>query len=70
MAGKSNGVGVILKEQCIRNVLEVKRVSDRVMGLKLQSESVVFSVWVLVCWVLLAHRWDVSLKRGRNTGES
>ncbi|KAK3544274.1 hypothetical protein QTP86_009070 [Hemibagrus guttatus] len=33
---KRNGVGVVLKEEFVRNVLEVKRVSDRVMSLKLE----------------------------------
>ncbi|KAK3537270.1 hypothetical protein QTP70_007006 [Hemibagrus guttatus] len=34
---KRNGVGVVLKEKFVRNVLEVKRVSDRVMSLKLEG---------------------------------
>ena len=38
--GKRNGVGIILKEEFVRNVLEVKRVSDRVMNLKLEIEGV------------------------------
>ena len=42
--GKRNGVGVILKEEFVRNVLEVKRVSDRVMSLKLEIEGVIFNV--------------------------
>ncbi|MCJ8737952.1 hypothetical protein PDJAM_G00030000 [Pangasius djambal] len=37
---KRNGVGVVLKEEFGRNVLEVKRVSDRVMSLKLETEGV------------------------------
>ena len=41
---KRNGVGVILKEELVRNVLEVKRVSDRVMSLKLEIEGVMFNV--------------------------
>ncbi|TRY92459.1 hypothetical protein DNTS_028165, partial [Danionella cerebrum] len=39
-----NGVGVILKEEFVRNVLEVKRVSDRVISLKLEIEGVVLNV--------------------------
>ncbi|KAK3536119.1 hypothetical protein QTP70_029528, partial [Hemibagrus guttatus] len=31
---KRNGVGVVLKEEFVRNVLEVKRVSDRVVSLR------------------------------------
>ncbi|KAK3531193.1 hypothetical protein QTP70_015134 [Hemibagrus guttatus] len=38
--GKRNGVGVVLKEEFVRNVLEVKRVSDRVMSLKLEIKGV------------------------------
>ncbi|KAK3512263.1 hypothetical protein QTP70_002277 [Hemibagrus guttatus] len=41
---KRNGVGVVLKEEFVRNVLEVKRVSDRVMTLKLEIEGVMFNV--------------------------
>ncbi|KAK3569279.1 hypothetical protein QTP86_026572, partial [Hemibagrus guttatus] len=41
---KRNGVGVVLKEEFERNVLEVKRVSDRVMNLKLQFEGVMLNV--------------------------
>ncbi|KAK3566081.1 hypothetical protein QTP86_025534, partial [Hemibagrus guttatus] len=39
-----NGVGVVLKEEFVRNVLEVKRVSDRVMSLKLEIEGVTLNV--------------------------
>ncbi|KAK3519746.1 hypothetical protein QTP70_003915 [Hemibagrus guttatus] len=41
---KRNGVGVVLKEEFVRNVLEVKRVSDRVMSLKLGIEGVMMNV--------------------------
>lgn len=41
---KRNGVGVILKEEFVRNVLEVKRVLDRLMSLKLEIEGVMFNV--------------------------
>ncbi|KAK3572375.1 hypothetical protein QTP86_032601, partial [Hemibagrus guttatus] len=41
---KRNGVGVGLKEEFVRNVLEVKRVSDRVMSLKLEIEGVMLNV--------------------------
>ncbi|KAK3511358.1 hypothetical protein QTP70_005291 [Hemibagrus guttatus] len=41
---KRNGVGVVLKEEFVRNVLEVKRVSDRVMSLKLEIEAVMLNV--------------------------
>ncbi|KAK3523754.1 hypothetical protein QTP70_009236 [Hemibagrus guttatus] len=41
---KRNGVGVVLKEEFVRNVLEVKRVSDRVMNLKLEVEGVMLNV--------------------------
>ncbi|KAK3535564.1 hypothetical protein QTP70_016834 [Hemibagrus guttatus] len=41
---KRNGVGVVLKEEFVRNVLEVKRVSDRVMSLKLEIDGVMLNV--------------------------
>ncbi|KAK3548121.1 hypothetical protein QTP70_004879 [Hemibagrus guttatus] len=41
---KRNGVGVVLKEEYRGNVLEVKRVSDRVMSLKLEIEGVMLNV--------------------------
>ncbi|MCJ8737661.1 hypothetical protein PDJAM_G00026650 [Pangasius djambal] len=41
---KRNGVSVVLKEEFVRNVLEVKRVSDRVMSLKLEIERVILNV--------------------------
>ncbi|KAK3570815.1 hypothetical protein QTP86_027625, partial [Hemibagrus guttatus] len=44
VGSKRNGVGVVLKEEFVRNVLEVKRVSDRVMSLKLEIEGVVMNV--------------------------
>ncbi|KAK3507091.1 hypothetical protein QTP70_005315 [Hemibagrus guttatus] len=44
MDSKRNGVGVVLKEEFVRNVLEVKRVSDRVMSLKLEIEGVMLNV--------------------------
>ncbi|MCJ8736396.1 hypothetical protein PDJAM_G00258050 [Pangasius djambal] len=44
VTSKRNGVGVVLKEEFGRNVLEVKRVSDRVMSLKLEIEGVMLNV--------------------------
>ncbi|KAK3545478.1 hypothetical protein QTP70_007724 [Hemibagrus guttatus] len=41
---KRNGVVVVLKEEFVRNVLEVKRVPDRVMSLKLAIEGVMLNV--------------------------
>ena len=42
--GRRNGVGVILKEDYIGRVIEVKRVSDRMMYMKLDIEGVMMSV--------------------------
>ncbi|KAK3553381.1 hypothetical protein QTP70_003544 [Hemibagrus guttatus] len=41
---KRNGVGVVLKKEFVRNVLEVNRVSDRVMSLKLEIEGMMLNV--------------------------
>ena len=42
--GRRNGVGVILKEDYIARVLDVKRVSDRMMYMKLDIEGVMMTV--------------------------
>ena len=42
--GRRNGVGVILKEDYIGRVVEVKRVSDRIMDMKLGIEGVLMTV--------------------------
>ncbi|KAI5627960.1 hypothetical protein C0J50_3226 [Silurus asotus] len=42
--GKRNGVGVILKEEYSKSVVEVKRVSDRVMIVKLEVEGVITNI--------------------------
>ncbi|KAF7690015.1 hypothetical protein HF521_011819 [Silurus meridionalis] len=42
--GKRNGVGVILKEEYSKGVVEVKRVSDRVMNVKLEVEGMMMNV--------------------------
>ncbi len=44
MDGQRNGIGVILKEEYLNSVLEVKRVSDRMMSVKLEIEAVMINV--------------------------
>ncbi|KAF7688130.1 hypothetical protein HF521_014136 [Silurus meridionalis] len=43
VGGKRNGVGVILKEEYSKSVVEVKRVSDRVMNAKLEVEGMMIN---------------------------
>ncbi|KAF7703475.1 hypothetical protein HF521_022482, partial [Silurus meridionalis] len=42
--GKRNGAGMILKEEFSKSVVEVKKVSDRVMNVKLEVEGVMINV--------------------------
>ncbi|KAI5610689.1 hypothetical protein C0J50_11967, partial [Silurus asotus] len=42
--GKRNGVGVILKEEYSKSVVEVKRVYDRVMIVKVEVEGMMINV--------------------------
>ncbi|KAI5089279.1 hypothetical protein C0J45_20687 [Silurus meridionalis] len=42
--GKRNGVGVILKEEFSKSVVEVKRVSDRVMIVRVEVEGMMINV--------------------------
>ncbi|KAL7881155.1 hypothetical protein SRHO_G00034090 [Serrasalmus rhombeus] len=41
---KRNGVGIILKEQLVKSVLDVKRVSERIMSLKVEIDGVILNV--------------------------
>ncbi|KAI5085372.1 hypothetical protein C0J45_23769 [Silurus meridionalis] len=42
--GKRNGVGVILKKEYSKSVMEVKRDSDRVINVKLEVEAMMINV--------------------------
>jgi exonuclease III len=42
--GRRNGIGVIVKEEYINCVLEVKRVSDRVMCVKIEKEDSILNI--------------------------
>ena len=46
---RRNGVGVILMDEYAKNVVKVKRVSDRVVSLKLDIEGVIMNV--VSCYV-------------------
>ncbi|KAK3538993.1 hypothetical protein QTP86_023593, partial [Hemibagrus guttatus] len=66
---KRNGVGVVLKEEFVRNVLEVKRVSDRVMSLKLEIEGVMLNVVSgYAPQVVLPDDWETTAEVVRETG--
>ena len=41
---RRNGVGVIVKESYIKSVLEVKRISDRVISVKMELDGVIMNV--------------------------
>lgn len=40
MDGRRNGVGVVVKEKYINSVMEVRRMSDRIMSVKMEMEGV------------------------------
>ena len=42
--GRRNGIGVVVREKYINSILEVKRISDRVMSLKMEIEGTLFNV--------------------------
>ena len=49
VSGQKNGVGIILKERFINSVLEVSRVSDRAMCMKLEIKGALFNAISGVC---------------------
>ena len=42
--GRRNGVGIILRKDLTKSVLEVRRVSDRAMGVKLEIGGMILNV--------------------------
>ena len=50
--GRRNGVGIILKEDYVKSVMEVKRKYDRAMSVKMEIEGVMVNV--------MPYKWDVN----------
>ena len=42
--GRKNGIGVVLREELAESVLEVKRVSDRLMAMKLEVNGSILNI--------------------------
>ena len=42
--GRKNGIGIVLREELAESVLEVKRVSDRLMAMKLEVKGTILNI--------------------------
>ena len=42
--GRKNGIGIVVKEELAESVLEVKRVSDRLMAMKLEVKGSILNI--------------------------
>ena len=42
--GRKNGIGIVLREELAKSVLEVKKVSDRLMAMKLELKGSILNV--------------------------
>ena len=42
--GKRNGIGIVMKEELVESVLEVKRISDRLMAMKLEVKGLMLNI--------------------------
>ena len=42
--GRKNGIGIVVREELVESVLEVKRVSDRLMGMKLKVKESILNI--------------------------
>ena len=42
--GRKNGIGIVLREELAKSVLEVKRVSDRLMAMKLEVKGSILNI--------------------------
>ena len=42
--GRKNGIGIVVREELVKSVLEVKRVSDRLMAMKLEIKGSIVNI--------------------------
>ena len=42
--GKKNGIGIVVREELVESVLEVKRVSNRLMAMKLEVKGSILNI--------------------------
>ena len=42
--GRKNGIGIVVREELVESVLEVKRVSDRLMAMKLEANESILNI--------------------------
>ena len=42
--GRKNGIGIVLREELAESVLEMKRVSDRLMAMKLEAKGYILNI--------------------------
>ena len=42
--GRRNGIGIVVREDLVESVLEVKRVSDRLMAIKLEVKGLILNI--------------------------
>ena len=42
--GRKNGIGIVVREELVESVLEVKRVSDRLMAMKLEVKGSILNI--------------------------
>ena len=42
--GRKNGIGIVVREELVESALEVKRVSDRLMAMKLELKGSILNI--------------------------
>ena len=45
--GRKNGIGIVVREELVKSVLEVKRVSDRLMAIKLEVKGSILIIIIV-----------------------
>ena len=47
---RKNGIGIVLREELAESVLEVKRMSDRLMAMKLEVKGSILNIVSAICF--------------------
>ena len=63
--GRKNGIGIVVREELVESILEVKRVSDRLMAMKLEVNGSILNI----VSAYMLHRLTTACRRKKNFWE-
>ena len=60
---KRNGVGIVLKNDCVDRVIELGKISDRIISMKMELDGVALNM----ISVQMRHKWPVCVKKRKHS---